>query len=403
MYMSGPLAGVRVIDLTSVGMGPYATQILGDMGADVIKVESPEGDLSRDIPPFRHPGMGALFLNLNRNKRSIVLDLKRTRGSDVLRRMVEGADVLISSIRAQSMRKLGLDYEPLNTINPRLIYCAAYGFSEEGPYAGQPAFDDVIQAMSGLAALQGAGDPDGPAYVKSVVADKTCGLHIACAVVMALYAREKTGRGQMVEVPMFETMVSFMLWEHFMGLTFSPPVGPAGYDRLLSPFRRPYKTKDGYLAVLPYTTAQWQRFFELAGRADLAADPRFLEMPARHANIDELYRLTAEIISTKTTDEWHHLLTEADVPVARVLGPEDLLIDPHLTARGFFERRAHPSEGEITNIGIPTRFSATPGSVRRLAPRLGEHSDEILAELGFDERTRQSLYDEGVSFKAESR
>ena len=399
--MAGPLAGVRVVDLTSVGMGPYATQILGDMGADVIKVESPEGDLSRDIPPFRHPGMGALFLNLNRNKRSIVLDLKHTGSRDVLRRMVAAADVLISNIRPQSMRKLGLDYETLSQVNPRLIYCGAYGFSEDGPYTGQPAFDDVIQAMSGLAALQGAGESDGPAYVKSVVADKTCGLHIACAVVMALYAREKTGRGQRVEVPMFETMVSFMLPEHLMGLTFSPPLGPAGYDRLLSPFRRPYKTKDGYLAVLPYTTAQWQRFFELAGRPELATDPRFLEMSARHAHIDQLYQLTAEIISTKRTDEWHRLLTGADVPVARVLGPDDLLADPHLSTRGFFEHRTHPWEGDITNIGIPTRFSATPGSVRRLAPRLGEHSDEILAELGFDERERQRLYDDGVSFKPE--
>jgi crotonobetainyl-CoA:carnitine CoA-transferase CaiB-like acyl-CoA transferase len=380
-------------------MGPYATQILGDMGADVTKVESPEGDLSRDIPPFRHPGMGALFLNLNRNKRSIVLDLKRTRSTEVLQRMVGGADVLISSIRPQSMRKLGLDYETLSEINPRLVYCGAYGFSEEGPYAGQPAFDDVIQAMSGLASLQGAGDPEGPAYVKSVVADKTCGLHIACAVVMALYAREKTGTGQRVEVPMFETMVSFMLWDHLMGLTFSPPLGPAGYERLLSPYRRPYKTKDGFLAVLPYTTAQWQRFFELAERPDLATDRRFMEMPARHAHIDELYHLTAEIISTKTTDEWYRLLTAADVPVARVLGPDDLLADPHLSARGFFEHCTHPSEGEIVNIGIPTTFSATPGSVRRLAPRLGEHSDEILAELGYDERERQWLYEDGISVK----
>ncbi len=200
---------------------------------------------------------------------------------------------------------------------------------------------------------------------------------------------------------MFETMVSFMLWDHWMGLTFSPPLGPAGYDRLLSPFRRPYKTKDGYLAVLPYTTAQWQRFFQLAGRPELAADPRFMEMSARHANIDELYRLTAEIIKTKPTDEWHGLLSAADVPAARVLGPDDLLTDPHLSARGLFEPHTHPTEGDIINIGIPTRFSATPGSVRRLAPRLGEHSDEILAELGFDERERQRLYDDGVSFKAE--
>ena len=379
--MAGPLAGIRVIDLTSVGMGPYATQILGDMGADVIKVESPDGDVFRYAAPSRHPPMGATYLNLNRNKRSIVLDLKQAGELRILLRLIATADVFVYSVRPQAMRKLGLGYETLRASHPRLIYCGVYGFSEEGPYAGRPAFDDIIQAMSGLAALQGQNDPDGPKYVNTIVADKTAGLTAAWAIAMALFERERSGKGQSIEVPMFETMVSFNLIEHLAGETFRPAEGGMGYDRVLSPHRRPYRTKDGYIGLLPYTNTHWQRFFAIADRPELVADPRFSDPASRSRNIAELYRILAEIVAGKSTAEWTELLGKADIPMTRVLSPEDLLEDPHLAEIGFFREEAHPTEGRIRSLGIPVRFSRTPGAIERLAPGLDEHREEILGEL----------------------
>jgi crotonobetainyl-CoA:carnitine CoA-transferase CaiB-like acyl-CoA transferase len=379
--MSGPLAGVRVIDLTSIVMGPYATQILGDMGADVIKVESPEGDVFRQFAPFRNRGMSAAFLNLNRNKRSISLDLKCAEERDRLRQLVAAADVFITTVRPQAMRKLGLDFARLAETNPRLIYCGAYGFSEEGPYAGRPAFDDIIQAMCGVSALEGHHHPDGPKYVKTIFADKTVGFAIAYSVAMALYERERSGRGQAIEVPMFETMVSYTLIEHLAGATFHPAQGGMGYERILSPNRKPYRTLDGYLSLLPYTTPQWLRFFKVVGRTDMIDDPRVTDPPTRGDHIDELYRIVAELIAERTTAEWMELLKDADIPMTPVLSPENLLDDEHLQQTGFFERHQHPSEGEIRQLGIPVRFSRTPGTVRRLAPRLNQHREEILGEL----------------------
>ncbi|HEX5081637.1 MAG TPA: CoA transferase [Blastocatellia bacterium] len=381
--MPGPLTGVRVIDMTSIVMGPYATQILGDMGADVIKVESPEGDVFRHVTPFRNRGMSAAFLNLNRNKRSIALDLKREDERHVLLDLIAGADALVTTVRPQAMRKLGLDYESLREVAPRLIYCGAYGFSESGPYAGRPAFDDIIQAMCGMASLQGpqrGGDRDGPRYVNTIMADKTSGCVIAYAIAMALYERERSGRGQAIEVPMFETMVSFTLIEHLAGETFCPAQGGMGYGRVLSEHRRPYRTKDGYISLLPYTTEQWARFFEAAGMPEMAADPRVTDPALRSDKISELYGLLAEIVAERTTAEWVELLRAADLPMTPALSPEDLLNDEHLQALDFFQREEHPSEGEVRTIGIPVRFSRTPGDVRRLAPRLNEHREEILME-----------------------
>jgi crotonobetainyl-CoA:carnitine CoA-transferase CaiB-like acyl-CoA transferase len=378
--MPGPLTGVRVIDLTSVVMGPYATQILGDMGADVIKVESPEGDVFRYVTPFRNRGMSAAFLNLNRNKRSIALDLKRDDERRTLLDLLTGADVFVTTVRPQALRRLGLDYESLRERNPRLIYCGAYGFSEEGPYAGRPAFDDVIQAMSGIASLQGENDPNGPRYVNTIFADKTVGCAIAYSVAMALYERERSGRGQAIEVPMFETMVSFTLVEHLAGETYCPARESMGYERVLSEHRKPYRTKDGYIGLLPYTAEQWARFFEAAGRPEMAADPRVTDPALRSQNIGELYRMLAEIVAERTTAEWVERLRAADLPVTPVLSPEDLLEDEHLRALDFFRREDHPSEGEVRTLGIPVRFSRTPGDIRRLAPRLDEHREEILRE-----------------------
>ena len=383
--MSGPLTGVRVIDLTSIVMGPYATQILGDMGADVIKVESPEGDVFRQVAPFRHRGMSAAFLNLNRNKRSLALDLKDDEDQQALKRLIGGADVFVTTVRPQALRKLGFDYQSLCETNPRLIYCGAYGFSEEGPYAGRPAFDDIIQAMCGVASIEGNNDVDGPRYVKTIFADKTVGFVIAYSVAMALYERERSGRGQAIEVPMFETMVSYTLIEHLAGETFCPPEGRMRYERILSPNRKPYRTLDGYLSLLPYTTAQWVRFFQTVGRPEMTTDVRVTDPATRGEHIDELYQIVSEILIGRTTEEWRELLKEADLPMTPVLSPEDLLNDEHLQQTGFFKRCQHPTEGEIRQLSIPVRFSRTPGALRRPAPRLDEHREEILRELNQSE------------------
>jgi len=379
--MPGPLDGIRVVDMTTVAMGPYATQILGDMGADVVKVESPEGDVFRNAAPARHAGMGAAFLNFNRNKRSIVLDLKSTEGKAILLEMVARADVFVSNTRPQALRKLGLDYGSLAATHPRLIHCGMCGFSEKGPYAGRPAFDDVIQAMSGLAALQGHNSEGGPEYVNTIMADKCAGLTAAWAIAMALYERERSGKGQSIEVPMFETMVSFNMLEHLAGKTFRPPTSAMGYERLLTPHRRPYKTLDGYVGLLPYTNAQWQRFFRLAGAPQFIDDARFANPVKRSENIDALYGILADLVSKRSTAEWLALLADADIPMARILSPDEVLEDPHLAAIGFFAEAEHPSEGAVRTVGIPVTFSRTPGSVRRLAPRLGEHGEEVRKEL----------------------
>lgn len=378
--MPGPLNGIRVIDLTSVAMGPYATALLGDMGADVIKVESPEGDLFRYAAPSRNRGMGAPFLNLNRNKRSIVLDLRREADLRAMTELLAAADVFVASLRPLSLKRLGLDYETLSRRNPRLIYCGAYGFSETGPYAGRPAYDDIIQAMSGQVALEAHGGAE-PTFVNTIMADKTSALTAVYAISAALYERERSGLGQAVEVPMFETMVAFNMQEHLGGETFRPANGKIGYERVLSEHRRPHKTRDGYVGLLPYTDLHWKRFFEIAGRPELAADPRFIGPAARSENATELYRNLAEIIAERTTAEWVEKLSAADIPITPVMSLEDVLNDPHLRGAGFFQDDVHPTEGEIRTMKSPVNFSRTPSSIRRLAPRLGEHREEILAEL----------------------
>ncbi|MFL6352898.1 MAG: CaiB/BaiF CoA transferase family protein [Bryobacteraceae bacterium] len=379
--MPGPLAGIRVIDLTTIVMGPYATQILGDMGADVIKIECPTGDIFREVPPFRHPGMGAAFLNVNRNKRSLVLNLELEDDKQMLIKLLAAADVFVYTLRPRSLVRFGLDYNSLRERNPRLIHCGAYGFSEEGPYRGRPAYDDVIQAIGGTASLEGRNHPDAPKFVSTIMADKIAALSATYAITAALYERERSGLGQAIEVPMFETLVSFNMIEHLAGETFCPALGSMGYDRVLSPHRRPYRTKDGHIGLMPYSTAQWQRFFEIAGKPQYAADVRFTEHAARSENIDELYRILAEILIERSTDEWIRLLETADIPMAPVLSPEDLLKDEHLDTLGFFRHYSHPSEGEIRTVSNPVRFSRTPTSIERLAPRLNEHRDEILKEI----------------------
>jgi crotonobetainyl-CoA:carnitine CoA-transferase CaiB-like acyl-CoA transferase len=332
--------------------------------------------------------MSHAFLNFNRNKRSIVLDAKSAHGKEAMRRLALRSDVFVSNIRPQAMRRLGLDYPSVQAMNPRIVYCACYGYGESGPYAGRAGIDDTLQAASGAAWLQGKGHgegPETPRYVNTVMADKVVGLHVVQAISMALYARERTGRGQAIEVPMFETMVAFLAAEHLGGLTYEPPMGGAGYSRMLTPFRKPFRTRDGWMGVVPYTDAQWKRFFEIAGRPDLAADPRFATLLDRSRVFGELYRFVEDTLASRTTAEWEAALSEGDIPFAPVNTFADLIDDRHLKAIGFWKSVEHPSEGRLRMADIAMRFSDTPGSIRRPAPKLGEHTAEVLREIGMEE------------------
>ncbi|WP_398491839.1 CaiB/BaiF CoA transferase family protein [Variovorax sp.] len=382
--MSGPLEGVRIVDMTSVLMGPYATQILGDLGADVIKIEPPGGDTVRGIGPARHAGMGGIFLHANRSKRSVVLDLKQPAGREALLRLAAEADVLIYNVRPQAMARLGLGHAEVAAVNPRILYVGVYGYGQDGPYAAKPAYDDLIQGAVAIPTLGVRAGAPVPRYVPSAMVDRIVGMSAANAVSAGLFHRERTGRGQAIDVPMFETMAQFVLGDHMGGQTFEPPLGPAGYARLLNEQRRPYATRDGHLCVLIYNDKQWKTFFGLIGRAQaMEDDPRFSSIGARTDHIGELYQLVGEAMRTRTSAEWTALLEAADIPVMPMHTLESLLDDPHLAAVGFFETVEHPSEGRMRSMAIPTRWSGSPPSVSRHAPRLGEHSAEVLAEAGY--------------------
>jgi crotonobetainyl-CoA:carnitine CoA-transferase CaiB-like acyl-CoA transferase len=392
---AGPLAGVTVIDLTAVVLGPLTTQILGDLGADVIKIEPPEGDIMRAGGAARHSGMGSVYLALNRNKRSVVLDLKQPEGAAVLRRLIADADVVIHNMRAAAIARLGFDYDAVKAINPRIVYCAAYGFSEHGPYRDYPAYDDLIQARAGIAALAQAHAP-APQFAPTLIADKTVGLTAVYAVLAALFHRERTGEGQTIEVPMFETMVAFTLAEHLGGLSFEPPLGAAGYARLLAPDRRPHRTTDGHVAILPYTTRHWRDFFALAERPALADDPRFADPATRNRHIGELYGVLAELVATRSTAFWLDGCRRADIPAAPVNELAALPGDPHLAAVGLFAHTEHPSEGAILELRPPVNFGATPASLRRPAPRLGADTEAVLREHGYDAAAIAALARQGA-------
>lgn len=375
--MSGPLNGVRVIDMTTVVMGPAATQLLGDLGADVIKVESAAGDLMRDIGPMHNPGMGPVFLQANRNKRSIVLNLKEQDGIQKLRDLVADADVLVSNIRPQAMARLGLDYASASKISPSIIFCALVGYGEGGPYAGAAVYDDLMQAASGLSGIFHRVDGK-PRYVPVNFCDRVVGLYGVIAIQAALYHRQLTGEGQEIEVPMFETMADFVLADHLYGRAFVPPLGETGYPRLLSRTRGPYATRDGYVAVLVYTDAHWRRFGTSIGRPSLIEeDERLGSLQARTTNAEAAGRFLAEEMAKKTTEEWLLALNAADIPACRVNSLDDLFDDPHLRAVGFFNPTEHPSEGTLMVPRPPLGFSRTKLEVRRLAPRLGEHNGEF--------------------------
>lgn len=386
MQLQGALHGVKVLDLSSVFMGPMAAQHLGDMGAEVIKVEAPEGDITRSIGPTRSPKMGAVFLGYNRNKRSVVLDLKRPAAQAALLRLVEGADVFVHNMRLSAAARLGLDYESLAAVNPRIVHACATGFRPGSSREEDPAYDDIIQGMAGLAHLNGLGaQADGPRYVPSVLADKLTGHVLASSIGMALFARERTGRGQAVHVPMMDTLASFLLPEHMWGHSIGQPELGIGYPRMLTPDRRPFATKDGFMCVMVATHAQWARLFVLFGRAELIEDARFATGSARADNIEAAYAVVTEGMKQRTSAEWLALLKEADLPHGPANSLEELVRDDYLNEIGFFRQMEHPSEGQMTVLGIPVSYRGTPATIRRLAPRLGEHTREVLAEAGLDE------------------
>jgi crotonobetainyl-CoA:carnitine CoA-transferase CaiB-like acyl-CoA transferase len=394
--MAGPLDGVRILDCTTVVLGPWATQQLGDFGADIVKIEPPTGDTTRQLGPRRNENMAAFYLGCNRNKRSIVLDLKQDEGREALFRLAETADVLMHNYRPEPAARLGVSYEEFKKVNPKLIYLATYGYRADGPMGPRAAYDDIIQAGTGFTMLQTvvAGEPR---FLPSIVCDKTSSAVVVSAVLAALFERERSGEGQAIEVPMYESLVSFVMVEHLYGETFLPKIDSAGYKRILNKERRPYPSKDGYFALLPYTDRHWAEFCELIGRPDIMADERFHSLTSRLDNIEVVYATLAEICATRTNKEWVDLLGESNVPHGPVNSLEDLFEDEQLAATGYWEEIDHPTEGRLRTTGIAPRFSRTAPEIRRHQPNLGEHSVEVLAEAGFSQSEISSMVERGVT------
>src|SRR2546421_969850 len=395
--MPGPLDGVRILDLTSVVMGPYATQILADFGADVIKVESPEGDVMCYAWPLRSPGMGHIFLNANRNKRSIVLDLKQAAAREACLALARKSDVMVYNIRPQAMARLKLAYEDVRAVNPKIIYVGCFGYSQRGPYAAKAAYDDLIQGAAGIPALLKMQGAETPRYAPIIVADRSVGQQVASAVSAALYYREKSGKGQRVDVPMFEHLLQIVLGEHLGGYTFEPQHGEPGYARMLAPDRRPYPTNDGYVCALIYNDKQWRAFFSVIGKPQMAADARFATQEVRSQHYDAAYAFVAAEMKKRTTAEWIEALEAGDIPVQRMNSLADIVADPHLAATGFFRTVEHPSAGRIRTMAVPSEWSEAKPEYRRHAPRLGEHTREVLHEAGYGKERIERLIASGAA------
>lgn len=382
-----PLKGVRVADMTTVVFGPYCTQILADLGADVIKVEPMEGDSARHIGvPAKTPLMGPVHLRLNRGKRSVAWDMKTEAGKKAIRRLLETSDVFIHNIRPEAIGRLGLDYDAVRKLRPDIIYVHCTGFGLGGPYAGLQAYDDIIQAASGAVSLlpRVDGNPR-PRYLPMLFADKVSGLHAVYATLAALFARTRDGEGQHVEVPMFEAIASFNMLEHLCDATFVPPTGRWGYPRQLDPVRQPMRTKDGYISIAPYLDDRWVRFFQAAGHPEVLQEARFIDKPTRRANMTQMYEVAETILPEKTTAEWLRILKEAHVPAIHANEIGEVLDDPHLKAGGLFRQRHHPTEGDYVEVGPPVRFAGVESPEPGHAASIGEHTAEINRELGLED------------------
>ena len=395
-FMFDLLKGLKVIDLSTIALGPYATQLLGDLGADVIKVESPDGDTFRAVRPGRREDLGVAFLNYNRNKRSMAIDLKQPEGQAILKRLAGRADVFVHNMRNSSAAKLGASYETLTQANPKIVYCYSPGFGERGSSREDPAYDDIIQARSGLAALNADASGE-PKFLRTIACDKIVGLHLALAVVSGVVQQQRTGSGVCIEVPMLESMASFLLSEHLAGHTFFPAEGKLGYDRLMTANRKPHRTKDGYVVILPYSTKHWIRFFEVCGLPDWAAAEKVVNPVQRSLHIDELYGKISELAVTRSTEEWLEVLSAQDIPCSHVSSLEDLMTDAHLVEAELFTRISDERIGELREVRSPFQVDgAINGSANRVAPGLGEHTLEILRDLGYADAAINRLKQNGV-------
>ena len=390
-----PLKGIKIIDASSILMVPYCTRLLADMGAEIIKVETLSGDNTRYIGPSINKGMAAVFLNINRNKKSISVDLKSADGRLIIYKLIKKSDVFVSNIRKASLEKLKLTHSDFIKINPKIITANAVGFSSKGPYAGLPAFDDTIQAISGMAAYQEVYS-DQPSYTSGATADKVTGLMLGMSILSALFNREKNGEGTELEVPMMETMVDFTLVEHLYGYNFLPPKAPPVYPRQSSPNRKPYKTLDGYIAVLPYSDDQWLRFFSIIKKENILKDPKFCSLESRNQNIDELYKILSEELKKRNTSFWIKNLREQDIPATKVNFPKDLFEDEHLEKTNFFKVQDHPTEGKLLYPSFPVEFNEDEIAESLHAPSLGENTKEILTDLGYSEFEIESFVSKGT-------
>lgn len=379
----GPLDGLTVVDLTSTFLGPYCSLLLAQLGARVIKVEPPAGDIIRYVADERHVGLGPAFLNFNRGKESVVLDLVSPAGREALDLLIDETDVFLHNMRPGAMTKLRIDPDTVLERNPRVVYCHAVGYGSRGPYRDEPAYDDVVQGVSGLAAVQGGGGE--PQYVRTQVVDKTVGVMALAAILAALHERSTSGRGQAVEVPMFESMASFLLMEQQGGRVYADRRGGTGYARTASPYRKPYRTADGMISVLLYTDAQWRTFFRLIDRPYLAADPQLHSIRGRTQRIDELYRLVEEELAKRTTADWLGVLRRNAIPSMPVNSVEDLFDDEHLTAVGLFEDVEHRTEGPLVQARLAWTFSRSGAAPLSGAPSLGEHTAPALHALGLSD------------------
>ena len=393
------LNGIKVLDLTTIVLGPYATQFLGDFGADVIKVENITGDLFRTVRPGRSAEMGAGFINCNRNKKAIALDLKSEGGQEILQKLIAEADVVVHNMRTATAERLGIDYPAVKKINDKIVYCFAPGYGQSGAYAHKPAYDDIIQAESGIAYLNRTSDGQ-PRFIPTIICDKVGGMHLAMSVLAGVVHRLKHNEGTCIEAPMFEGMVSFLMTEQLAGETFVPPLGGTGYERLNSPYRKPFPTANGYISILPYSTRHWQRFFRLIGREDMTEHATVTDPVKRSENVGSLYKIVSEATPARTTEDWVTVLTEIDVPFAPVNNIDGLLHDPHLSSIRFFNEYEHPSEGRLRQPGKP--FNVDGEVTDDLPPPLpGQHTVSILEALGYSHDAIDELQKKNIIFSTE--
>lgn len=389
--LGGPLKGIRIIDLTATLMGPFAMQIMADMGAEVIKIETPAGDIMRFVGKNGDRGMGAIHINVNRGKDLISLDLKQPAARDVVRRLIRSADVFMHTMRPKAIERLGFGYDDVRALNSDIVYCGAYGFGADGPYGDDPAYDDLIQGLCGFAAIARrlAGEPR---FFPTLIADKVCGLTLAYALLGALMHKQRTGEGQKVEVPMLEAMVQFGMIEHLGDRTFGENE-PFGYARALSQLRRPHRTLDGYVCALPYHDKNWRDFFTIVGHPDLATDQRFSSQSARSLNYEVLYRMLGEFLAEKPTAYWLEKLRAANIPVGPVVALEDLPDDPHIKHVGLFQQVDHPDVGPITTVRSPIGYSASPVRMGKPAGFIGADTTKVLLDCGYSQAEIDQLLD----------